>query len=307
MQRDYHKILGIEAGATQAEIKRAYRRLARKYHPDLNPAANAEQMFLMVKEAYEALSGADTARRQANRRAYEQWREEVRREARRQAQMRWKEFRRQYMAARRKDVRQTVIMAISIVLGLTLLITGSLMYEDWMIDRHKAVSVAYITAAKPGGLGKNVHIRFEHKGQMLEQGMDESHTYKYVLAGNGMPVLAGHSFPVEFDSLDPSNFRLRYDQPTQKTLRSYLALAASRAEMLFAEQLREASAEEKDRFGECLAQRVYAKYGIDGLAYLFFHDEYVFENFSHNSLTYWFWSLKDGYRALVEGCLSAIR
>jgi curved DNA-binding protein len=53
--KDYYDILGVEAGAGEAEIKTAYRRLARKYHPDVSKEAGAEEKFKAVNEAYEAL------------------------------------------------------------------------------------------------------------------------------------------------------------------------------------------------------------------------------------------------------------
>ncbi|CAH1393597.1 unnamed protein product [Nezara viridula] len=56
MGKDYYKILGISKTATMDEIKKAYRQLALKYHPDKNKAAGAEERFKEVAEAYEVLS-----------------------------------------------------------------------------------------------------------------------------------------------------------------------------------------------------------------------------------------------------------
>ncbi|HEY5899609.1 MAG TPA: DnaJ C-terminal domain-containing protein [Burkholderiales bacterium] len=53
--KDYYKILGVERGAAEEEIKKAYRRLARKYHPDVSKEANAKERFQEVSEAYETL------------------------------------------------------------------------------------------------------------------------------------------------------------------------------------------------------------------------------------------------------------
>lgn len=55
-KRDYYEVLGISKGANADEIKRAYRKLAKKYHPDMNKEADAESKFKEVQEAYEVLS-----------------------------------------------------------------------------------------------------------------------------------------------------------------------------------------------------------------------------------------------------------
>jgi molecular chaperone DnaJ len=55
-ERDYYEILGIERGAADAEVKRAFRKLARELHPDVSEAADAEERFREAAEAYEVLS-----------------------------------------------------------------------------------------------------------------------------------------------------------------------------------------------------------------------------------------------------------
>src|SRR6201994_3234374 len=57
MAQDYYEILGVDRKADTEEIRKTYRRLARKHHPDLNPGdKSAEERFKKVQEAYDVLS-----------------------------------------------------------------------------------------------------------------------------------------------------------------------------------------------------------------------------------------------------------
>ena len=65
--QDYYQTLGLDRSANETDIKKAYRRLARKYHPDVSKEENAEEKFKQAKEAYEVLSDAE------KRKAYDQF------------------------------------------------------------------------------------------------------------------------------------------------------------------------------------------------------------------------------------------
>ncbi|MFQ5886992.1 MAG: DnaJ domain-containing protein, partial [Anaerolineae bacterium] len=72
--KDYYKILGVDRKAEQKEIRKAYRRLARQHHPDVNPGdRSAQERFKEINEAYEVLS--DPEKRQKYDQLGTSWRQ----------------------------------------------------------------------------------------------------------------------------------------------------------------------------------------------------------------------------------------
>jgi curved DNA-binding protein len=73
--QDYYKVLGVERNSTTKDIRKAYRRLARQYHPDVNPGnKEAEEKFKQINEAYEVLSDDDKRKKYDQLgSSYQQW------------------------------------------------------------------------------------------------------------------------------------------------------------------------------------------------------------------------------------------
>ena len=70
-KRDYYEVLGVSKTASKDEIKKAYRKLSKKYHPDINKEADAEDKFKEISDAYEVLSD------EQKRAAYDQYGHEI--------------------------------------------------------------------------------------------------------------------------------------------------------------------------------------------------------------------------------------
>ena len=63
MARDFYEVLGVKKNADQSEIQRAYRKLARQHHPDVNKDPSAEARFKEISEAYDVLSDPEQRKR----------------------------------------------------------------------------------------------------------------------------------------------------------------------------------------------------------------------------------------------------
>jgi molecular chaperone DnaJ len=63
LNKDFYKVLGVSKDASQADITKAYRKLARKYHPDLNKTKQAEEKFKDLSEAYDVLNNKEERRK----------------------------------------------------------------------------------------------------------------------------------------------------------------------------------------------------------------------------------------------------
>jgi hypothetical protein len=96
--KDYHKILGVDYTADKDEIKKAYRVLAKKYHPDMNPSPGADEIFMEITEAYDMLSSRPEGQNMSPPDMHQQEKEDIRRRAAEHARMKYQKFARQHEA-----------------------------------------------------------------------------------------------------------------------------------------------------------------------------------------------------------------
>ncbi len=113
--KDYYKILEIDSRASLDEIKAAYRKLAKKYHPDLNKSPEAAALFIEITEAYEVLSFR-LANKQADDNAtrmdeeYEEFIKRVREAAQRRARMKYEKFQKEHEAFQESGLYDLVLL-----------------------------------------------------------------------------------------------------------------------------------------------------------------------------------------------------
>lgn len=135
---DYYAILELSPDATVDEVKRSYRRLARKYHPDVNPSPDAQERFIAITEAYEfvlrrlsreEVSHSSSEAYESSREAQaiiDEWlkseRERIRARAKAHARMRYSQFKKtEYFKS--TDTRQNQIVAsMAIAVGFFVVI-----------------------------------------------------------------------------------------------------------------------------------------------------------------------------------------
>jgi hypothetical protein len=118
--KDYHKILELKEDATLDDVKRAYRAMAKKYHPDINKAPDSHERFIEITEAYEILMNRDLHEyyfsrgemgdQEFKRAQYERAREAAREAARRYARMKFEKFKQEQEAFKKSGWHDLILI-----------------------------------------------------------------------------------------------------------------------------------------------------------------------------------------------------
>lgn len=141
---DYYQILGLNKGASLVEVKKAYRKMALKYHPDHNPDPGAHDRFILIGEAYSYLSNPNrkarydngsqqAAAQRARQQQYEQW---VRRERARARQKAEQDANTPYEKFKAKMLGGLVNVTSHLLNFVAFTMTFMVLYSGWYYVIH---------------------------------------------------------------------------------------------------------------------------------------------------------------------------
>jgi len=305
----YYKILGLSPGATREQVKKAYRKLAMKYHPDHNPGEDAERKFMQITEAYEYLIGEQKQREafkgkqfsdQERQMVYEILRQAAERRAKEKYRQRVREFRKRQEEAQGREFSKAIyILSIGLLVGLSIW-QGYLFYRDYKIDQDPVVTEAEVI-----GIGnKRMIYSFDTEDGEYRDRQFVSRVGIRMLADNGMPLKTGDRFEVRFNRTDPYYHKINFEKVSTATMQRYFRFTAERLKYAFYEDWKELSDSEREVVARCLTFLIFSDDQFDGLSNACFNDTSPLENLGSNSLTWWIMRHSDSFQENYTLCLN---
>ncbi|HAD95965.1 MAG TPA: hypothetical protein DCG19_01100 [Cryomorphaceae bacterium] len=299
----YYQILGLEPGADKDAIKKAYRRLAMKYHPDVNPGAEARDKFLEVLEAYEYLMGI----REYQKKKFSE--EDLRKAAevmvewaRQQAKAKYRERVYKLRKEREKEQARQYTQAIYLLIGLVVmyftLSWGWGWYKDLMIDNAPVYTTATVV-----GVGQNrVLYQFEVNDEVREERDYVSRDGFTMLTDEGLPLEIGDEFELIYQEGNPDFHRLNYRKMSAETFNRYMLSVSNALQQWLREEGTDISPEVLKLRADCLTLLIFQEYEFNGLSMVLHRDSFFLENLGHNSLRWYLMSHSDTFQGLIKQC-----
>ena len=301
--RKYYQILGLEPGASQEEIKKAYRKMAMKFHPDVNSSPNAKQKFTQILEAYEYLTGVRKARQREfteaeKERFYDLMRKVAEEKAKAKYRERVRQFRKQREEQQNREYQKGIIMFFAVIIAAVAIWQGYRFYYKLRLNQDPVITEMQVV-----GIGnKRVIYQFIASDSLIQ---DRRYVGRYglnMLAGNGMPLKIGDRFELVHSASDPSYHEINYEKVSPATMRRYLEQTTRKLQDIYKVDWRSMGDSEQNVRALCMSLLIFKEYGFDGISNVFFYDASFLSNFSHNSIRWRFMNDDKAYSEIYESC-----
>lgn len=300
----YYEILGLKEGATKREIKQAYRRMAMRYHPDLNPGNDTSTQFREVLEAYEYLMGI----RQMNqgrglseeelRRFYDLMQKAAEEKARQNYRRKVWEFKKAKERKQAQEYKKGIILfAVLLVSGLAIWL-GYSFYKQLVINSDPIYAEAEVTGLSM----KRMNYRFISGDSTIKARSYVSAVEIEMLSGNGMPLKTGDRFEIIYSASHPMLHQINFEKVSSATMSRYLRMVGAKLNYYYDEEWNNLSEDQRQLYASCLSMLIFTNYGYDGLSTVYFGEENFLNNFRHNSLRWYFMRNSQKFQQLLADC-----
>lgn len=297
--RDYYKILGLPVNANKQEIKKAYRKLAFKYHPDKNNDSGSESKFLEISEAYEMLMSPKRKKLDGKSGAeHQKQREEEIKKARARAKenlrKRYNDLKKQEEKEQSKQYLIGIYIFVSIVL---LIIVSYSSYYAWFNNQAYANSDTVLGTVTFVDY-RSFNIKFQTPEKLYDLNKNGDRSFEDLNGKNGMPLEVGEEFLVVYNKKNPEYFDVLYEPLTKQTFRIYEQITTAKIE----HYLMENNYKFEEYRANCMFHLLYKEFGVDGLAHMYFYNEPLIENTDHNSWNFESFSNQQAFINCVNFC-----
>ena len=212
--KSYFRILGLSEGADQEKIKKAYRKLALKYHPDVNPSEEAKSRFIKIVEAYEFLTNPSKPppKKRITKNDAEKIKDLIKKAAAHEEKKRKFERAKRIREKKEKEQARQYTLGFYTLIGILIAFFSIKSAYNWhyqlTIDRDPIVTVARVV-----GIGqKRMFYEFEVGGQIVEDEIYVSGSGMVMLADNGFPLKINDEFELVYNAEDPSYNQLNFEK-----------------------------------------------------------------------------------------------